>query len=237
MIPIIIYLATIAITTWVQAKVQRTAVRFSAITASAGIAGHQAARRLLDSVGLHHVPVAPSTGPFGDYYDHANRELRLSGNVYGGTSIYSIAVAAHEAGHAVQHEIRYPLLMFRTAVIPVAKYGPGLGYVLMLLGGGILFAGAGSIGLRLTLVGAAVYVLTLALTFASLPIEFNASRRAIALLDSNNLVSSDERADVKIGAGRRSPYLCSRRGDFADKHRPAGASLQIAAPPPAIRVM
>ncbi len=141
--------------------------------------------------------MAPSTGPFGDYYDHANRELRLSGNVYGGTSIYSIAVAAHEAGHAVQHEIRYPLLMFRTAVIPVAKYGPGLGYVLMLLGGGILFAGAGSIGLRLTLVGAAVYVLTLALTFASLPIEFNASRRAIALLDSNNLVSSDERADVK----------------------------------------
>ena len=55
-------------------KVQRTAARFSAITASAGIAGHQAARRLLDSVGLHHVPVAPSTGPFGDYYDHANRE-------------------------------------------------------------------------------------------------------------------------------------------------------------------
>ena len=123
--------------------------------------------------------------------------MRLSGNVYGGTSIYSIAVAAHEAGHAVQHEIRYPLLMFRTAVIPVAKYGPGLGYVLMLLGGGILFAGAGSIGLRLTLLGAAVYALTLALTFASLPIEFNASKRAIALLDSNNLVSSDERADVK----------------------------------------
>ncbi len=197
MVPLLVYLATIAITTWVQAKVQRTATRFSAISASAGISGHEAARRLLDSVGLHHVPVAPSTGPFGDYYDHANRELRLSGNVYGGTSIYSIAVAAHEAGHAVQHEIRYPLLIFRTAVIPLAKYGPGLGYVLMLLGGAILFAGAGAIGLRLTLVGAAVYALTLALTFASLPIEFNASRRAIALLDSNNLVSSDERADVK----------------------------------------
>ena len=197
MIPLLVYLATIAITTWVQAKVQRTTARFSAITASAGIAGHQAARRLLDSVGLHHVPVAPSTGPFGDYYDHANRELRLSGNVYGGTSIYSIAVAAHEAGHAVQHEIRYPLLMFRTAVIPVAKYGPGLGYVLMLLGGGILFAGVRSIGLPLVLLGAAVYALTLALTFASLPIEFNASKRAIALLDSNNLVSSDERSDVK----------------------------------------
>ena len=197
MVPLLVYLATIAITTWVQAKVQRTAAKFSAISASAGLAGHQAARRLLDSVGLQNVPVAPSTGPFGDYYDHVNRELRLSGNVYGGTSIYSIAVAAHEAGHAVQHQIRYPLLMFRTAVIPVAKYGPGLGYILLLVGGGTLFVGAGSIGLRLVLLGAAIYALTMALTFASLPVEFNASKRAIALLESNNLVSPEERADVK----------------------------------------
>ncbi len=148
-------------------------------------------------MGLYEVPVAPSAGQLGDHYDHTNRELRLSGNVYGGTSIYSIAVAAHEAGHAVQHEIRYPFLIFRTAVIPVAKYGPGLGYVLMLLGGGLLLAGGGPIGLRVTIVGAAIYALTLALTFASLPIEFDASKRAISLLESNSLISSDERADVK----------------------------------------
>ncbi len=152
---------------------------------------------MLDSVGLDDVPVAPAVGQLGDHYDDGNRELRLSENVYGGTSIYSIAVAAHEAGHAVQHEIRYPFLIFRTAVIPVARFGPGVGYVLMLVGGGLLFAGIGPIGLRVTIVGAAIYALTLALTFASLPIEFNASNRAISLLESNNMISDDERAGVK----------------------------------------
>ena len=82
-------------------------------------------------------------------------------------------------------------------MIPVSKYGPGIGYVVMLVGGSMLIAGVGSIGLRLTIAGAVVYALTIALTFASLPIEFNASGRAITLLDANELVSSDERDGIK----------------------------------------
>ncbi len=194
---LIFYLATVALTTWAQSKVTRATAQYSAIPSRASLAGHEAARRMLDSVGLFQIPVAPSPGMLPDHYDPRNRELRLSGNVYGESSIYSLAVAAHETGHAVQHAIRHPFLIFRTAMIPVSRYGPGIGYVLMLVGGGMLIAGIGSLGLRITLAGALVYALTIALTFASLPIEFNASGRAITLLDANKLVSSEERDGIK----------------------------------------
>ena len=197
LIPLFVYLGTLALTIWARTKVERSRARFGSLDVSADLAGHEVARLLLDSVGLAKVPVVPSDGRTGDYYDPANRELSLSLGVYNGRSVYALAVAAHEVGHAVQHAMRYPFLVFRTAVIPVARYGPGVGYLLMLCGMVLLTVGNAG-GLRLAIVGVALYALALTLTFVSLPIEFNASKQARSLLQANNLMSSDEREGVEF---------------------------------------
>ena len=128
-----------------QSRVQSTFARYLRVRSRAGVTGAQAAAGILSSSGLHHVSIEQTPHTLGDHYDPRTNTLRLSPQVYGGSSLASIAVAAHEAGHALQHREGYAPLQFRQTLLPVASIGSNLAVPLFILG--FLFsAGRGSFG-------------------------------------------------------------------------------------------
>jgi Zn-dependent membrane protease YugP len=156
---------------WAQSKVKGSYRKYSKIRNSAGVTGAQAARRVLDSEGLYNVPVEMVRGELTDHYDPRKRALFLSEGVYGQPSIAAIAVAAHEAGHAIQHAKAYFPLKARTAIVPVVSIGSNLGFIVLFLG--II---AGSFGLGL--IGVLLFALATVFALITLPVEFDASARA-----------------------------------------------------------
>lgn len=166
---------------WAQAKVKGNYQKFSKVQNSANITGAEAARRVLDSEGLYDVQIEPIRGELTDHYDPRSRVLRLSQGVYGVPSIAAIGIAAHEAGHAIQHAKKYSPLMFRTAIVPVVNIGSNLSFLvliagLMLSNQGVAWAGVGLFGLSTLF------------ALVTLPVEFDATNRAKAALVQAGLV-------------------------------------------------
>lgn len=166
---------------WAQSKVKGNFSRYSQVANSAGLTGEQAARRVLDNAGLYNVPVERGKGALTDHYDPRKRVLVLSEPVYGARSISAIAVAAHEAGHAIQHATAYTPLTARTAIVPVVNIGSNLGFL-------ILIAGVMLGQLTLGWIGVALFGLATVFALITLPVEFNASSRAKAALVSAGIV-------------------------------------------------
>ncbi|MGB4338826.1 MAG: zinc metallopeptidase [Bacillota bacterium] len=174
-----------------QSRVQSTFARYLRVRSRAGVTGAQAAAGILSSSGLHHVSIEQTPHTLGDHYDPRTNTLRLSPQVYGGSSLASIAVAAHEAGHALQHREGYAPLQFRQTLLPVASIGSNLAVPLFILG--FLFsAGRGSFGEFLMNLGIWLFVGAVAFQIVTLPVEFNASKRALALLADNGYITRDE---------------------------------------------
>jgi uncharacterized protein len=168
---------------WAQAKVKGAYSKYSKVRNSSGVTGAEAARRVLDSQGLQDVTIEPIKGELTDHYDPRGRVLRLSQGVYGVQSIAAIGIAAHEAGHAIQHAKAYTPMKVRSALVPAVNIGSTFGFI-------VLFA-----GILLNLAGLAwvgIILFSLATLFAliTLPVEFDASDRAKKALVQVGLVDS-----------------------------------------------
>ncbi|HEX3043854.1 MAG TPA: zinc metallopeptidase [Bacillota bacterium] len=163
---------------YAQFKVQSTFNKYLDVQASSGMTGAQVARDILDSNQLQDVPVELTPGTLSDHYDPRGRVLRLSPEVYHGRSLASLGVAAHESGHAIQHAQAYAPLAIRNGIYPVANFGSTLGYILFFIG---LFFGGGASTFLLDL-GIILFSFFVFFTVLTLPVEFNASSRAMRTL-------------------------------------------------------
>ena len=166
---------------WAQFKVRGAYGRYGQEMNAAGVTGAQAARRVLDSEGLTNIAIEAIPGELTDHYDPRARVLRLSEGVYGRRSVAAIAIAAHESGHAIQHARAYAPLQVRTAIVPAVNIGSTLGFIVLILGIVI-----GSLGLGW--VGVGLFALSTVFALITLPVEFDASRRAKQALVSAGLV-------------------------------------------------
>lgn len=160
--------------------------KYSEVYSRAGYTGAQAARAILQANGLYDVRIEPVAGNLSDHYDPRDRTVRLSEGVYSGNSLASLAVAAHETGHAIQHANGYFPLQLRSTFVPVANFGSSLGPVLILIG---FFMPAFNWLLQ---IGILAFSLAVIFQLITLPVEYNASHRAMALLQSNGMLAQDE---------------------------------------------
>ncbi len=172
---------------WAQLRVQSAFARYSRVGTSRSFTGADAARSILRSAGIRDVNVEMSQGRLSDHYDPRSKTLRLSPQVHDGRSIASVGIAAHEAGHAIQHAHNYAPLKFRSAVVPVAGIGSWLAWPMIF--GGLFFRSFGLMQLGILLFAALVVF-----QIATLPVEFNASSRAKAALTDSGIVVTDEEA-------------------------------------------
>lgn len=174
------------------AKVNSTFQKYAKVRSMSGMTASQVARRILDRNGLSEIPVEHVSGNLSDHYDPSAKVLRLSDSTYNSVSVAAIGVAAHECGHAIQHKESYGPLKLRTAIVPAANLGSRLGIPIILLG--IIFGGGGSL-----LVNIGIWVFSLAVLFqiVTLPVEFNASSRALVMLEEYGILGQDEKRKAK----------------------------------------
>ena len=167
------------------AGMNSTFSRYQRVRSMSGMTGAMAAERILRDAGIHDVQVQHIQGNLTDHYNPMNKTLSLSDSVYNSTSVAAVGVAAHECGHAIQHAIGYAPLEFRSAIVPVANFGSTLSWPLFLIG---LFS-----GIR-PLVTAGIVLFSLAVLFqlVTLPVEINASSRALKMLQSTGILGTDE---------------------------------------------
>ena len=158
---------------------------------AARMSGFAAARRILDSAGLRNVPIEVVPGHLSDHYDPTSRTLRLSPEVYEGQSMAAVGIAAHEAGHALQHAHSYALMGLRSLAVPMAQIGSSIGAMVASLGVFLMLA-AMPAGRLLLLVGIVLYAGVVAFQLINLPVEFDASARAKRLLVSEGIIHSGE---------------------------------------------
>ena len=170
---------------WAQARVSSAFSRYSAISSTRGWTGAQVARSILDNNGLHHVTINAISGSMTDNYNPRNRSLNLSQTVYGSTSLAAVAVAAHEAGHAIQHQQGYAPNAIRSALVPIANIGSFAAWPLLILGLVLSYY-------PLVYIGIGVFAAAVLFQIVTLPVEFNASSRALAQLRDGGYLASDE---------------------------------------------
>jgi uncharacterized protein len=156
---------------WAQSRVKGSYAKFSKVRNAVNMTGAQVARRVLDANGLYDVPVEPTKGELTDHYDPRSRTLFLSQGVYGTPSIAAMGIAAHEAGHAIQHALAYGPLQARTAIVPAVNIGSNLGIF-------VLIAGIFLQNPMVAWLGVGLFALATLFALITLPVEFDASRRA-----------------------------------------------------------
>lgn len=169
------------------AKLNSTYQRYSAVRSACGMTGAEAAKRLLNNQGIYDVTVRRVAGNLTDHYDPRSKTVNLSDAVYGSTSIAAIGVAAHECGHAMQDASDYSPLRIRAALVPVANLGSNLAWPLIIIG--LILGGAGS---TLMTIGILLFSLAVLFQLVTLPVEYNASHRAVSLLDSTGILAGQE---------------------------------------------
>ena len=172
---------------WASAKVQGTFNKYSSVRSRTGMTGADAARRLLNSQGIYDVSIEGVAGNLTDHYDPRSKTLRLSESVYQSSSVSAIGVAAHECGHAIQDHVGYVPLRMRAAFVPVVNFGSHLSWPLILIG--VIIGGIGS---PMVNIGIWMFVLVVLFQLITLPVELNASRRAVVLLDQNGILQGEE---------------------------------------------
>ncbi len=163
-------------------KVRSTYAKYSQVPSATGLTGAEVARHLLNAAGLNHVQVERVPGDLTDHYDPSQKVVRLSDSNYASYSVAAIGVTAHEVGHAIQDATAYAPMRLRTGLVPIAGLGSNLGYILFMAGFFLQMFNLAIIGLVL-FSGAAVFAAV------TLPVEYNASNRAMALLEANGLVT------------------------------------------------
>lgn len=192
----------------VSAKMNATFSKYSKVRSYCGLTGAQAAQRILSSAGIYDVRIEHVSGKLTDHYDPSNKVLRLSDAVYGNTSIAAIGVAAHECGHAVQHARNYVPLSVRSAIVPVANFGSQLSWPLFLAG--LIFSFR-----PLLMIGILLFCAALLFQIVTLPVEFNASARALRMLDETGIMGRQEiRGTKKVLRAAAMTYVAAVIGSL-----------------------
>jgi hypothetical protein len=173
-----------------QSRVKSTFARNLQVPVANGLTGAEVARRVLDANGLHDVPIEEVQGSLSDHYDPRNRTVHLSSDVYRGRSVASTAVGAHEVGHAIQHAQAYAFFRFRSALFPAVSFASNIWFLFLI--GGLFFQ-----VFQFFLIAIALYSIAVLFQIVTLPVEFDASRRAKKQLHDLGLVASNEAAGVK----------------------------------------
>ena len=203
----ILIIIGVIITMIASSKMNSTFRRYSRVRCHCGLTGSQAAERILNQAGIYDVSVERVSGNLTDHYDPKNKVLRLSDATYGSDSIAAIGVAAHECGHAVQHQQGYAPLKIRGAMVPAVNLGSNLSW-LFILGGVIL-------GMNQTLLNVGILLFSLAVIFqlVTLPVEFNASSRALRILGSTGIMYEDEVGQTrKVLSAAALTYVAVKKG-------------------------
>lgn len=186
----LILIPAVLLSAWAQSKVQSTFNTYSKVAARGGVTADSVARMLLSLYGMANMPINHVSGSLTDHYDPTKRTLNLSDSVYGSRSIASIGVAAHEVGHAIQHHEAYTPLMFRNSIVPVVNICSSASMPLFIIG--LIMANSLLINLGIMLfTGALVFHLV------TLPVEINASSRALRLLEQTHTLTPDELKGAK----------------------------------------
>ncbi len=185
--------AGLLLSLWASSRVKGTFAKFSQFTTRSGLTGAEVARRILQDNGIHDVKVERVPGHLSDHYDPTHKVLRLSEAVYDQRNMAAFGVAAHEVGHAIQHATGYAPLKFRSAWVPVASIGSNLG-IWVVFGALMLGAarGAGGFPMLLGIIGLGLFACATVFTLVTLPVEFDASKRAIAALERGGYTTSEE---------------------------------------------
>lgn len=186
----IILLPALLLSIWAQARVKSAFAKYSQVRSRSGITGRQAARAILDSYNLTNVPIKAISGQLTDHYDPRSKSLSLSEPVYDTPSIAAIGVAAHEVGHAVQDATNYSMIRLRNSIVPLVNMTSSASMPLFFIG---LMTGASG----LMNLGILLFTGTLAFHLVTLPVEFDASNRAIKVLSTNGMLTPAEVEGVK----------------------------------------
>ena len=186
----LLLIAAFIISMIVQFRMQGTFAKYSKVAARNGMTGAQIAQMVLQSEGLYNVQVRPVAGSLTDHYDPRTKTVNLSQTVYGQTSLAAQSVAAHECGHAIQDARNYAPLRWRTSLVPVANFGSRFSWILLLIG---LFMSS----YFLIRVGILLFAVALLFQLVTLPVEFNASNRALAKLQNSGWLQADEMSGSK----------------------------------------
>ena len=192
---IVLVLPCILLSLWASSSVNSTFRRYSSVHSYRRITGAEAAQRVLSANGVRGVQIQRVSGNLTDHYDPRTNVIRLSDSVYNSTSVAAIGVACHEAGHAVQYAHNYAPIRLRAAIIPITNIGSKLAMPLILLG--IVLSFLGNFSYALVYLGIAAFGLSLVFQLVTLPVEFNASRRAMDAIASGNILSEEEQRGAR----------------------------------------
>ncbi|MBT2754924.1 zinc metallopeptidase [Mesobacillus foraminis] len=188
---ILIYFAiVILVPIWAQFRVKGTYKKYSQVSSSSQYRGAEVARKILDDNGLYHVGVEETRGYLSDHYDPRSKTVRLSSGNYHGHSVAAAAIAAHEVGHAIQDQEDYSFLRFRHALVPVANLGSNFSWILVMIG---IFAQMSN----MLLLGIIFMAAAVLFQLVTLPVEFNASNRAMDQIVSAGIIRNDEERETK----------------------------------------
>lgn len=186
----LILLPALLISFWAQSKINSTYNKYKNVKTLNGYTGEQVARMMLNEAGLSFVNIEMVNTRLGDHYDPTSKVLRLSPEVYGGTSIAAAGIAAHEVGHAIQHKESYKPLILRNSIVPVVNFGSSISWVLFVIG---LFMGNS----LLVNLGIILFSGVVVFQLVTLPVEFNASSRALNILDKRGILYGNEVSDAR----------------------------------------
>ena len=210
----------LAITSFAQLMITTNYGKYKKVNAASGQRGCEVARRILDKHGLNNITVEEVAGNLTDHYDPTKKVVRLSSDIYSGSSIASVSVAAHECGHAIQDKIGYTPMRIRSKLVPVVNFSTKIGYLVIVIG---LAAGA----LKIAIIGLILLLSMLLFQLVTLPVEFDASRRGKIELDELHILSSTEQVgSAKMLRAAAFTYVASVLSTLAQILRLA---LQIAA--------
>ncbi len=199
---LLVLLPALIFTIYAQTAVHSAYDKYSRIPTSRGMTGAEAARRILDANGLHHIRIEPIHGQMTDHYDPRAGVIRLSEGVYGSASVAAVGIASHEAGHAVQHATEYGALSIRNAIIPVCRIGSAASMPLFILGLFLAWE-------PLMMVGILAYATVTVFQLITLPVEFNASRRAMAAIEGWGVPEEERKGARKVLTAAAMTYVAA----------------------------
>lgn len=192
----LLFFVAVIFTMYAQSKVNSAFRRYSKVRNERGFTGAEAARRVLDANGLNDVAIEQVRGSLTDHYDPRKRVLRLSESVYGVQSIAAVSVACHEAGHAIQHAENYSPLSIRNSIFPVVNFASRFCWILIIMG--LIFSATNNyLGNMIFNIGVIFFVAVIAFHAITLPVEFNASSRAINQMEMQGVIVSEEKSGAK----------------------------------------
>ena len=179
----------------VQARLKSKFKQYSLVPTSSGLSGKEVAEKMLSDNGIHDVSVVSVPGFLSDHYDPTKKTVNLSADVYSGRNVSAAAVAAHECGHAVQHATAYSMLKLRSAIVPVVQISSKLSQWVIIIGLGLFTVGGGNP--TVLLIGIILFAASTLFSVITLPVEFDASSRALKWLDSSHIMFGEEHEKAK----------------------------------------